>query len=127
MKMNNYEFFLSEIERIYIANWWEWNLFEKPIGKYICSFFEQHTDSIVALIWLWYRVDNSYILEKLSAPYHRVELYEDKKFRENADSAICDMLPLVTYSLPNLPWEEELSDMRILRIEYGKAGMVPVD
>ncbi len=127
METNNYEFFLSEIERIHRVNWWEWDLFEKPIGKYICSFFEQHIASIEALLSLWYKVDNSYILEKLSAPHHRVELYEESKFRENIDSSIEDMLPVVTYSLPNLPWEEELSDMRILRIEYGKAGMAPVD
>ena len=122
MNSKNYTYFLTQIEHMYHQDSGMGSLFETPLWKEIQSCFEQHIQAIELIISIWYQVDNCYMLEKLSWPHHRIEITEHTKFKENSD-----MIPVVTFSLPNLPWDEELSDMRILRIEFWKAWLAWID
>lgn len=127
MNSKHYTYFLTQIEHMYHQDSGIGSLFETPLWKEIQSCFEQHIQAIETIIAIWYQVDNCYILEKLSWPHHRIEITEHTKFKENIESNISDMIPVVTFSLPNLPWDEELSDMRILRIEFWKAWLAWID
>ena len=64
-----------------------------------------------------YKPDYCFFRETLSGAYPTIEIHEHAKFQESITGP-SDLVPSVTFLLPNLPGTEHLNNGRLLRVEF---------
>jgi hypothetical protein len=93
---------------------------------YMISYFSEHILWIEAIMRCWYKPDYCFLRETLSWKYPTIALNEHEYFNESMNWP-SDLVPSVTFLLPNMFWTEKLSEWRMLRIEFWKAWVIWVD
>lgn len=119
------QLFLSQLENLFSEK--SINREKSPIWQFIIDVCQEHTSAIESIMQIGYTLDYGYLRETLSGDYPIIYLERDDLFEASQKSGKSDLIPCLVFSLPNDEKDKDKSDMRILRIEFGKPGMAGID
>ncbi len=124
-----YDIFLLYIRDIYMLKnqTRDWKSLEKTqMWEYLLSCFNEHILWIEALLKAWYYPDDCYFNDVLSWEFPIIYLNEQDNFLESINS-YTELIPKVTFTLPNKFWDENISYSRFLKVAFSKGWMAWVD
>lgn len=105
----------------------DWKSLEKTqMWEYLLSCFNEHILWIEALLKAWYYPDDCYFNDVLSWEFPIIYLNEQDNFLESINS-YTELIPKVTFTLPNKFWDENISYSRFLKVAFSKGWMAWVD
>ncbi len=97
------------------------------IWNFVIEACQEHREAIEGIMRAGYIIDYGYLRETLSWDIPIIYLDQDNLFEISQNSGKSDLIPCLVFRLPNQEKDKDLSDMRILRIEFGKPGMAGIE